>query len=212
MTIKKYAIKNGSIFSRFDFGENMLEYGSGVFGIEVSPYGSDIIDEDVSEALEANEEFVRAAEEAGYDTSFRTSSAFYVYTQMFHVEGEDFLIDYGNGDGVHGSGDYNEVIKPFYDNFVAQKNQIREYLEGDDRIKILRSATSDPIDFDYTVEFDDSMFREVEDFLDETNGVTGRENAFGVNGVYKEKHFGVTVFKDHYGDPGSLQAYIEEIE
>lgn len=158
------------------------------FGIEVSPYGSEIIDDDVSEALEANDEFMRAAEEAGYDTSFRTYSAFDIYSQMFRVEGQDFLIDYGNGDGRFGSGDYNKVIKPFYDNFVTQKNQICEYLEGNDRIKILRSGTSDPIDFNYTVEFDDSTFREMEDFLDKTNGVTGRKNAFSVNGIYIKKN------------------------
>lgn len=201
MTIKKYIIKQDSIFSSYDFGENMLNFGKGNYGIIVDFRGCGIDDNYINSALEENEKFIEAAREAGYDTSFKELTAFETYTKMTGAYDYDLLID---SDDI-----YLDTIRPFYDNFEQQVYDIYKYLEEDERISILEDNHDDALDIDYVVEFDDAIFEEVKAFIDKTNAETEKKNSFSTVDEYNEYKFNTPIFKATYSNPGSLEVYIK---
>lgn len=205
MAIKKYYIETASSISDSDFNEDILDYGTGDYGIEVSFRGCSLIDEEISEALEENDEFIRAAEEEGYDTSFNEMSAFKVYLKLTKQH-EDEIFIY-RLDGL-----FETATGRYYSNLSSQASTVKNYLEDNGNIKVIESNFYGEFSFDYIVEFDDSMFNEVEDFLNRSNDETTSQNEEPSSFEYIEDHFNTPICKVTFRNVGCLKVTIREMQ
>lgn len=205
MTIKKYHIETGTSINSYDFGENILDFGTGDYGIEVSFRGCSMIDEDISEALEENDEFIRAAKEEGYDTSFNEMSAFEVYLKLTRRQYSDDIIIDDLG------GLFESATSGYYSNLDSQVSKVRNYIEDNDDIKVIEEDGYDEFDVDYIVEFDDSMFDAVKEFLEKSDKETAAKNEEPSSFEYVEEYFKVPMCKVTFKNVPSLELTIKEI-
>lgn len=205
MTIKRYHIETESFISDYDFGENILNYGVGEYGIQVDFRGCFLIDEEISEALMENNEFIKAAEEEGYNTSFSEMSAYEVYRKLTKQHEDEIFID-------HIDGLYEIAISGYYSNLDSQCSKVRNYIEDNDNINVIEKGGYDKFDIDYIIELDDSMLSEVKDFLDKSNEETTKLNEEPSSYEYIEEDFGVPICKANFKNVGSLEVTINEIQ
>lgn len=205
MAIKKYHIETESSISDSDFNEDILDYGTGDYGIEVSFRGCSLIDEEISEALEENDEFIRAAEEEGYDTSFNEMSAFEVYLKLTKQHEDEIFI-------YHLDGLFETATSRYYSNLSSQASKVKNYLEDNGNIKVVKADSYGEFSFEYVVEFDDSMFNEVEEFLNRSNDETISQNEEPSSLEYIEKDFGVSICKATFRNVGCLKITIREMQ
>lgn len=198
----KYQISKAKwSLNKMDFGEGMLPYGKGEYGMMTDPRCYDLPDEHLNSIFEENEEFVRSAEEEGYDTSFEEMSAMEVYTKMTGDDEETFWNESDDN--------FYEAIQPFYDNFKDQAGELKKYLEEDERINILEDNCRDELDANYVIECDDEAFKELKGFIDKSNTETENKNNISTIHEYTEKKFNTPVFKVVFSNAGSLEVEIE---
>lgn len=161
MAIKTYMIETVCRYN-YDLkedGTGLIDMVKPIFGAyDSTPDGQWSTDlGDINEALLESEEFIQAAQENGFDTSFNEMEPFEVYEKMFGIDiEEDILHRILNSEYIHEFA--GNILS---DLFERNNDEVQKYLEENENIEV-EYMDADEFDLAAEIKMDESMAKDVE--------------------------------------------------
>lgn len=169
-------------------GEYICEIGEEEFGIENDGMSHlwNVVPEDINEALLESEEFIQAAKESGFDSSFTELDPYEVYEEMLNEDVEEMLFaDFGNYENIE-----NEFtdLKSSVESVISK---ILNFVRENDDIKLNEdSVFNDFFDLSFTfIASEDNITdikKQIEAYIKEINLTDYNKKLY-----YKEPNFGI---------------------
>lgn len=194
MAMKEYEVSSYGYYC-YELAEDLGGYAKGVFGVSPDSGGWTIIMEDLNEILEESDEFIQAATEAGFDTSFNELEPYEVYEKIFGTDiEEDMFYSFCDYDA---SNYYDEIEGILYTEVEDARSYLID-LRNKEIINEINAVREDDDPFIITgkIECDEKIAEEIQAHFDNLYRTAAKKaEEIEIIHAYEEPEFGIPFFK-----------------